>query len=141
VKRVGTPAFGLYGSRDYLARHPIDESAFPVPARHVVAWGDPLSFIAVSKALQAWTRSGAATPTVDSMQAIRSGAGIGVLPCILADAEGALIRVNPKLCRQDEPIWLVVHNDIRGANRVRVVCQFLEAIVKERRSALIGETV
>jgi DNA-binding transcriptional LysR family regulator len=64
-----------------------------------------------------------------------------VLPCILADAEGGLIRVNPKLCRQDEPIWLVVHDDIRDTKRVRVVCQFLQTIVRERQSALIGETV
>ena len=108
----------------------------------MITWGDPLSFLALPKTLRSCAESGVATLTVDSMQAqvlaMKAGNGLGVLPCILADSEEQLTRLKPEICRQEEAIWLVIHEAIRHTRRVRVVCDFLETIVKQSQPALAG---
>lgn len=142
VKRVGTLGFGLYASPAYLARHPVEQASPPIIGHRLVVWGDPLSFLALPKALQAWAAEGSAVLRVDSMQAqiaaIKAGSGLGVLPHVAADEETCLQAVLPRLCRRDEPLWLVVHDDIRHTRRVRLVCDFLEEIVREFQPALAG---
>ena len=144
VRRLGTIAFGLYGSKDYVARRPVHEDRLPIAGHRLITWGDPLSFLALPKALRSWTESGVATLTVDSMQAqllaMKAGNGLGVLPCILADSDEQLTRIKPEFCRQEEAIWLVVHEAVRGIQRIRVVCDFLATIVKQSQSALLGMT-
>lgn len=143
VRRIGTIAFGLYASKDYLVRHPVREDQLPIAGHRLITWGDPLSFLALPKTLRSWVESGIANLTVDSMQAqvlaMKAGNGLGVLPCILADAEEQLIRIKPDLCRQEEAIWLVVHEAVRDTKRIRVVCDFLETIVKQGQRALFGQ--
>jgi DNA-binding transcriptional LysR family regulator len=142
VRRIGTIAFGLYGSKDYLARHPIPEDQ-PIAGHRLITWGDPLSFLALPKTLRSWVESGIANLTVDSMQAqllaMKAGNGLGVLPCILADSEEQLVRIRPDLCQQEEGVWLVVHEAVRDMKRIRVVCDFLETIVRHGQSALSGQ--
>jgi DNA-binding transcriptional LysR family regulator len=145
IKRLGTIAFGLYASPDYLARHPVVEEPLPIAGHRLITWGDPLSYIALPKAMRSWTRDGTAVLVLDSVQAqvlaIKSGLGLGILPCIVADGDDGLVRVNPNQCSQDENIWLVVPNDIRHARRVRVVCDFLATAVRERQPALAGKRI
>ena len=140
VKRVGTLSFCLYGSPDYLRAHPIEQTELPIVGHRLVTWGDPLSFVALPQTLRSWAGEGSAVLRVDSMQAqmmaIRSGSGLGILPCVAAVGDTGLEMVLPELCRRDEPIWLVVHDDIRHARRVRVVCDYLETMVKELQPAL-----
>ncbi|MDQ0468986.1 LysR family transcriptional regulator [Labrys wisconsinensis] len=142
VRRIGTIAFGLYGSKAYVAGHPIVEDRLPIAGHRLITWGDSLSFLALPRALRSWTESGIATLMVDSMQAqvlaIKAGNGLGVLPCILADGEGQLSRIKPELCRQEEAIWLVVHEAVRHMKRVRVVSDFIETIVRQHQPALAG---
>lgn len=142
VRRIGTIAFGLYGSKAYVAQHPVREKQFPIRDHKLVIWGDPLSFLAVPTALERWTESSVASLTVDSMQAqvlaMKSGNGLGVLPCILADRDDELIRINPDQCHQSEPLWLVVYEAVRDTPRIRVICDFLERVVKQGQSALSG---
>lgn len=144
VRRLGTIAFGLYASPDYLSRHPVSEQSPPVAGHRLITWGDPLSYIALPKLMRSWATDGSTTLDVDSMQAqmlaIRSGAGLGILPCIMADGDETLVRLMPRQCRHDETIWLVVHNDIRHARRIRIVCDFLESTIREQQRALSGSS-
>ncbi|MBB4000337.1 LysR family transcriptional regulator [Aureimonas pseudogalii] len=143
VRRIGTIGFGLYASKDYLARHPVREDQLPIAGHRLITWGDPLSFLALPKTLRSWVESGIANLTVDSMQAqllaMKAGNGLGVLPCILADEEEQLVRLRPDLCQQEEAIWLVVSEAVRDMRRIRVVCDFLETIVKQGQLALSGQ--
>lgn len=144
VRRIGTIAFGLYGSRDYVERYPVIEDVLPITGHRLIAWGDAQSFLALPKALRAWAQIGSTTLTVDSMQAqllaMKSGSGLGVLPCILGDGDDQLVRIKPALCHREEPIWLVVHETIRHTSRVHVVCDFLETLVAANRAGLTGMT-
>lgn len=142
VKRLGTIAFGLYASPYYLSRHPVDEESLPIIGHRLITWGDPLSYTALPKLMRSWATDGSTTLNVDSMQAqmlaIRSGSGVGILPCIMADGDETLVRLKPQKCRHEETIWLVVHNDIQHARRIRIVCDFLETTIREQQRDLSG---
>lgn len=55
----------------------------------------------------------------------KNGAGIALLPDQLADKESQLQRVLPELQPFTNPLWLVVHRELRTNQRVRLVFDFL----------------
>lgn len=59
--------------------------------------------------------------------AVRSGAGIAVLPCFVADADPELVRCMPVPPNVERGVWLVTHERLRHVPRVRVVMDFLAA--------------
>lgn len=142
VKRLGTISFGLYGSPDYLTHHPVADESSPISGHQLIAWADPLSYIALPRLMKSWTTESGTALNVDSMQAqvlaIRSGFGLGILPCIMAGSDKELVRVNSRQFHHEETIWLVVHSDIHRARRIRIVSDFLEATIDEQQPALSG---
>ena len=70
------------------------------------------------------------------MSAIRSGLGIAVLPCIVADADPDLIQCVPPKDDHGRVMWLVTHERVRHTPRVRIVIDFLyEKIMRAHRDA------
>lgn len=68
---------------------------------------------------------------------IAAGAGIGVLPCFIGDADPALERVLPD-SRIVRSFWLVTHQDTHQFARIRAGRDWIMRIVEENRSALIA---
>ena len=71
---------------------------------------------------------------VDSMAAIqsmvRSGLGVGILPCYVADRDETLCRIEPEtLLDLDLDIWLLYHPDNRNVQRIRVFADFIIDLV------------
>ena len=68
---------------------------------------------------------------LDSMlgmqSAVRHGAGIAVLPCYLADADEALLKLSAPIEALTTPLWLLTHPDLRHVARVRA---FMQAIAE-----------
>jgi DNA-binding transcriptional LysR family regulator len=56
---------------------------------------------------------------------VRSGFGIAVLPCIVADAEPDLVRCIPPRDNHNRQLWLLTHERVRHTPRVRAVIDFL----------------
>ena len=59
------------------------------------------------------------------LSAVRSGFGIAVLPCIVADADPDLIRCLPPREDHGRVLWLLTHERVRHTPRVRAVIDFL----------------
>jgi DNA-binding transcriptional LysR family regulator len=59
------------------------------------------------------------------LSGIRSGFGIAVLPCIVADSEPDLVRCLPPRSDHDRILWLFTHERVRHTPRVRTVIDFL----------------
>ena len=59
------------------------------------------------------------------LTAVRSGFGIAVLPCIVADADPELIRCIPPRTDHGRILWLLTHERLRRTPRVRAVIDFL----------------
>ena len=68
---------------------------------------------------------------------IAAGAGIGVLPCFMGDADPGLERVLPEV-RIVRSFWLVTHQDTHQFARIRAGREWLMRIVEENRAALIA---
>lgn len=58
-------------------------------------------------------------------QLCRWGAGIGIVPEAIGDADPLVRRVLPDLSPMEFPIWLTAHREVRTSRRVRIVFEML----------------
>ncbi|PKB14813.1 LysR family transcriptional regulator [Novosphingobium kunmingense] len=70
---------------------------------------------------------------------IAAGAGIGVLPCFIGDADGSLVTVLPER-RITRSFWLVTHKDTHNLARVRAARDWLGDAVQQGRDVLLPGT-
>ena len=59
------------------------------------------------------------------LSGVRSGFGIAVLPCIVADSDPDLVRCIPPRANHGRVLWLFTHERVRHTPRVRTVTDFL----------------
>jgi DNA-binding transcriptional LysR family regulator len=71
-------------------------------------------------------------------EAVEAGIGIGPLPCFIADARPALVRLSPPNPDFSTGLWLLTHPDLRHSARVRVFLDFLAAEIARQRKYLEG---
>jgi DNA-binding transcriptional LysR family regulator len=55
----------------------------------------------------------------------KAGLGIAALPCYAGDAEADLVRLIPVSQIMKASVWLVVHEDMRHAGRIRACIELL----------------
>src|SRR4029077_3291091 len=72
------------------------------------------------------------------LAAIRAGAGRGILPCFVGDADPLLERVVPPAPEIAADYWVIVHRDLRRAACVRAVIDWIQALFVREREALAG---
>ena len=70
--------------------------------------------------------------------AIRAGAGRGVLPCFIGDADPLLERLTPPVPEIAAEYWVIVHRDLRRAACVRAVIDWIRRLFDERQDELAG---
>ena len=64
---------------------------------------------------------------IASYHAVQSGAGIGVLPDYLADADSALVQVLPNVDMPELDCYFVYPEELKSVARVQVLRDFLVA--------------
>jgi DNA-binding transcriptional LysR family regulator len=137
---LGSMVPAIYGARAYVERHP--EATTDARWRRCawVAYDAPHEYFRS----MAWLaqRLGDRTPRVRAsrialqLEAIRAGAGLGLLPCFVGDADPGLVRVSPRIAELEADYWLLVHPDLRAVPRVRRVIDWIRAEFREARPAL-----
>lgn len=128
-RRICVDDWSLYCSQDYAARHGVPKRRSELKGHALVAGGGGH----LARAYDAWIRELGLEDQVAMQQpsstgllaAIRSGFGIAVLPCLLGDGEPDLIRCLPPREGHGRVMWLLTHNRVRHAPRVRAVIDFL----------------
>jgi DNA-binding transcriptional LysR family regulator len=70
------------------------------------------------------------------LAAVRSGLGIAVLPCLVADDDPDLVRCLPPNQKHERVMWVLTHERVRNTPRVRIVTDFLYEKLKKRVSDL-----
>jgi DNA-binding transcriptional LysR family regulator len=136
----------LYCSRDYADRHGVPRTRDELRHHAIIGGGGGKLWLHY----EAWLRSLGlegqvamhhATST-GLLSAVRSGFGIAVLPCIVADSDPDLIRCVPPREDHHRSMWLLTHERIRHTPRVRTVIDFLYErlmrhvrMLEERRAA------
>ncbi len=63
---------------------------------------------------------------------MRSGLGLSVLPCYLAEREPEVVRLFPPDQALGVDLWLVTHGELRRTARIRAFVDFMtESILKD----------
>lgn len=124
VKKLTDYTLSLYVSRDYLARHPaLGEGGRPDDHR-VVCYVPDLVFSPSLDYLGEIGLTGAArfecAGMIGQVEAVRAGAGVGVLHDYVARRFDDLVRIAPER-RIVRAYWIVTHDDVRDFARVRLV--------------------
>jgi DNA-binding transcriptional LysR family regulator len=128
-RRLGKDDWTLYCSRDYAARHGVPRTTEELKTHALVGGGGGNLW----RAYSAWIRELGLEDQVALQQssstgllsAVRSGFGIAVLPCIVADADPDLVRCKAPRGHHGRVMWLLTHERVRHTPRVRIVIDFL----------------
>ena len=128
-RRLGDDNWTLYCSHDYAAQHGVPRTAADLRRHAFIGGGGPKLWRAYSAWLHDLNLDDRVimhhASAMGMMSAIRSGLGIAVLPCIVADADADLIQCVPPRGDHGRTMWLVTHERLRKTPRVRVVIDFL----------------
>lgn len=143
VRRIGTIAFALYASPDYLERHGELDFTGGLSGHHLITQlegiqdatqTDWLAELAPRARISLQTSSHAA-----AMAAALHGGGLASLIRYHADREEGLVRIEvpplPSLI-PTAALWLVVHKDNRNTPRIRVALDHITKWVKKESQKL-----
>lgn len=71
---------------------------------------------------------------------VKAGAGIGVLPCFIGDRDPGFLRVGHVIDELSHHLWIVLHDDERGRESVRIVADRLSALLAANAPLFCGST-
>lgn len=128
---------GFYAAARYLAVHGAPENLAGLAAHRLVGYVEDLLYAATldytAEFLKDWRSTIAISSAMGQTEAVRAGAGIGILHAFMARGDPALVPVLPghTLTRA---YWIVMHEDLRSLRRVGLVADFLVEIVSRDRA-------
>ena len=140
-RRAATLAWALYGrAADFPQTGTLD---LPGLSAHAwVALGDNLGAVKAARFVRERVAPERIVYKVNTVlgltEAVEAGIGIGPLPCFIADARPALMRLAPPNPDFSTGLWLLTHPDLRHSARVRVFLDFLAAEIVKLRKYLEG---
>lgn len=128
-RRLCIDDWSLYCSRDYAARHGAPATYEELKHHPFIGGGGGHLWIYY----QAWLRELGLEGQVAMHHAtsggllsgVRSGFGIAVLPCVVADGDPDLVRCLPPRTKHGRILWLFTHQRCRHTPRIRTVVDFL----------------
>ena len=139
---LGTMATAVYGTAELAAAHATARTDARWRDCPWVAYDTPHEyFLSMSWLAE---RVGDRRPRVRAnrvalqLEAVRAGAGLGLLPCFVGDAEPALERLSAPIADLAIDCWLLYHPDLRTVGRVRRVSEWIRTAFREARPELQG---
>jgi len=130
-RRIAADPWTLYCSRDYAAANRRPRSAADLREHPIIGGGGEKVWPMYRAWLQRHRLEEAVTMEHNSgtglLAAVRAGAGLAVLPSFVADRDPDLIRCLEPIRGDRAELWLLTHERLRHAPRVRAVMDFLGA--------------
>ncbi|HYG29026.1 MAG TPA: LysR family transcriptional regulator [Allosphingosinicella sp.] len=139
-RRIAPDPWTVYCSRSYAAAHARPRTAADLRSHAIVGGGGDRVWPAYRKWLRRHGLEEAVTIQHSSasglLAAVRAGAGLAVLPSFIADRDPDLVRCLEPSHGDDSELWLLTHERLRHAPRVRAVMDFLgERLTRLAREA------
>lgn len=131
---------GLYASRDYLAENGTPETVDELKSHRRVGYVEDLIFTAslnfTGEIMRSWDAGFEISSATGQTEAVRSGAGIGILHDYIARQHDELVRVLPANTIR-RAYWTTWHESARDLARVRTVAEFLQELVRQEHDIFL----
>ncbi len=131
---------GLYASRDYLAENGTPETVEDLKAHRRVGYVEDLIFTAslnfTGEIMRSWDASFEISSATGQTEAVRSGAGVGILHDYIARQYPELVRVLPDNTIR-RAYWTTWHESARDLTRVRTVAEFVQELVRQEHAIFL----
>lgn len=129
ARRLADDAWTVYCSRGYADAHGRPTRRRELAGHEFIGGGEE----GIWRVYRAWLAANGLEGAVSMrhssatgvLAAVRSGAGLAVLPCIVADHDPDLLRCLRPTPVEDRGVWLLTHERLRHTSRVRTVLDFL----------------
>lgn len=140
--RLGDYCLGLYGSRDYLADHGSPANVADLQRFPLVYFIDSMLQVddldLAPSFAPAMRESVTSTNVFVHVEATRASAGLGLLPCFMADRHPDLVRVLATEVSIRLTYWLVTREETLRRPEVSAVVEAIVARMAEQRNVLLG---
>lgn len=140
--RLGFYTLGMYASRDYLDEHGIPADSHELSTHPLVYFVDSMLQVddldAPRRLVPGMHDSLSSTNVFVHVEATRAGAGIGFLPCFLADGHPDLVRLLPGDFAERLPYWMVLRADSLRQPAVAAVAAAIRDRTAAVQEALLG---
>jgi DNA-binding transcriptional LysR family regulator len=142
-RKIAEVPWAVYASRSYVEHRGRPERPQDIEHHVVVGFDGEIAHYAAAR----WLRTVAPHARVAArsenwagyMSAVKSGAGLGLLPIHHGDRERGLVRLIDTDPEVVSHFWLLMHRDMRRTPRVRAFFDFVVAEVKAFRTLLLRQ--
>lgn len=131
---------GLYASRGYLAERGAPKDIEALKGHRRIGYVEDLLFTAsldfTGEVMRNWNAAFEISSATGQTEAVRSGAGIGILHNYIARQDADLVRILPETTIR-RAYWTTFHESARDLARVRTVTAFVREIVETEQSIFV----
>ncbi|MCV7346891.1 LysR family transcriptional regulator [Mycolicibacterium rhodesiae] len=142
AQHLGEYRLGLYGSRSYLDRHGSPATVADLAGHPLVYFIDSMLQVddldLAPSSVPPMRESVTSTNVFVHVEATRAAAGLGLLPCFMADRHSDLVRLLPDQLSLPLGYWLVTRTETLRRPEVSVLVEAINARMHEMRDALLG---
>ncbi len=129
-------ALGLYASRSYLSERGIPASPGDLSAHNLIGYVEDLLYSASlnygTEFFKGWTARFEIASALGQTEAVKAGAGIGILHDFIARADPSLVPILPDM-KLKRAYWMVTHESSRPLRHVAAVQDFLrEQVARDK---------
>ncbi|KQX05373.1 MULTISPECIES: LysR family transcriptional regulator [unclassified Leifsonia] len=139
---LGEYMLGMYASRAYLDEHGVPASIEELTRHPLVYFVDSMLLVddldAPRRLVPTMRDSISSTNVFVHVEATRASAGIGFLPCFMADRHDDLVRLLPERFAERLPYWMVLRPDSLRLPAVAAVADALRAQTAGFERELLG---
>jgi DNA-binding transcriptional LysR family regulator len=143
AQRLTDYTLSLYASRAYADAHDPPTSPDALREHRLIGYVEDLIFAPslnfTASFWPGWRSNIEISSATGQMEAVRAGAGIGVLHDYLALGLPDLVPVMPELSVK-RAYWIVHHESLRGLARIKAATAFLNDAVKREASRFVRES-
>lgn len=136
VRRLTDYTLGLYAARAYLDRMGQPASLADLKDHALIGYVEDLIYTPelayAAEILRGWRSAIEVATAAGQLEAVLSGAGIGILHDFMATGHAELVSLFPEVV-VTRTYWTVWHENLRTVRRVQAVVEFLDRAAKAER--------
>jgi DNA-binding transcriptional LysR family regulator len=141
IRRLGSVAYALYASPGYVEKHGTPDPRTGCKGHALIDWPLPYTIIAQVPWLRDHARNAMvvlrSSSAMTRLAAAVGGAGVALLPCVIADGDPRLVRVKSEVPPAQD-LFLATHRDLAAVPRIRATLAFLAEIARRGAKRLAG---